>query len=354
MQEFNRKDLQQRRLSEFEPKKPEMQEPHPDEYYDDHDEPGFFERFRFALPILIIAIIGFVAYSWYTDKFAISKSDSELMVIKASTDLLREKPEDPGGMKIINRDKKIYDAISGKDTDKAISDAKILPEPEEPISREDIAKQAPPQPEVISQIPEKTPAVETDTTIPERAVAAEVAKIDSAPIALVQNTPAPQVKADIAPSVAPAAGTPPIPAPIENIVVQDKNPDGISPEKEIKQESKPIEKVQIKEVTTADIIDVASVKKAPDPSKNKKANTGYKVQLGSYRSEGDASASLKVMKKKFPDIIKDLKDYIEKADLGDKGVYYRLQLSGFKSESDARKVCQKLTDKKQGCFFVGK
>lgn len=359
VEEFNHNALKDRKLDEFRPKKPLAPIYQEEHEYEEEEEVSLFSRLKVLTPIILIAVICFASYAWYTDKISLGNhNNGELPVVKASKDPLREKPEDPGGMRIVNRDKMVYDAISGKDTDKNPKDAKILPEPEEPISHDDISKKAQTT-EFINQLPAENTAEadgENNNDVEKPASTVDEPEKDVASSAAETKSVAESdTQASIPP--APAVKTTPVSEPV--------NAKPNLPEKEIikpaavaavveaeKKAQQPVEK--IKEVTAADIKDVAPAKKSPEPVKKNKTEIGYRIQLGSYRSAGDAESSEKIIKKKFHDILNGLNVYIEKVDLGDKGIYHRLQLYGFKSEADARKACQKLTEKKQGCFFVGK
>lgn len=346
MTEFNRNELKHRTLSEF--RTPELPVAEPASEYDDGDdyeERGFFAKFRLIAPIIIIASICFVSYAWYTDKFAISRSNADIPVIKAITAELREKPEDPGGMKIINRDKRVYETISGNDNTKDKKPERILPGPEEPISREEIAEKS-------TYKSSSEPEIITQNNQPKDKDAKIVPKVTEATVKPVEAKPDTTNIADIAPAA--AAATKQTSATETGSKAENKDKETTlaaqSPE------TKPaaaVKKPEKQEVTTADITDV-NISRKITKTAPQKIPTGYRVQIGSYRSMGDAEISWKSINMKFPEITGNLHDYIEKADLGSKGMFYRLQLAGFKNEADARKACQNLIQKKQECFFVGK
>ena len=53
--------------------------------------------------------------------------------------------------------------------------------------------------------------------------------------------------------------------------------------------------------------------------------------------------------------LSDKEPLIVKADLGSKGVYYRLRTGGFASSAEAKEFCSALTAKGQACIIpVGK
>ncbi|MEQ9115748.1 MAG: hypothetical protein RLN62_03025 [Rickettsiales bacterium] len=78
---------------------------------------GKFFKLKLAIGVLITA--GFIYLAWYSYNTQISNiSESELPLIKAPTEPVKYKPEDPGGLKIEHKDKEIYDHISGKKSHK--------------------------------------------------------------------------------------------------------------------------------------------------------------------------------------------------------------------------------------------
>ena len=52
-------------------------------------------------------------------------------------------------------------------------------------------------------------------------------------------------------------------------------------------------------------------------------NGGYAVQVSSQRSEADAQASYRALQAKYPAQLASRASVIRRADLGDKGTYYR-------------------------------
>jgi hypothetical protein len=68
---------------------------------------------------------------------------------------------------------------------------------------------------------------------------------------------------------------------------------------------------------------------------------GYAVQVTSQRSEADAQASYKSLQSQFPAVLGSRQSVIRKADLGDKGTYYRAQIP-FSSQTEASDFCSSL------------
>ena len=69
---------------------------------------------------------------------------------------------------------------------------------------------------------------------------------------------------------------------------------------------------------------------------------GYVVQVSSQRSEADAQASYRALQGKFPSVLGSRPPVIKRADLGDKGVYYRAMVGPFGSSEEATQVCGNL------------
>jgi len=80
------------------------------------------------------------------------------------------------------------------------------------------------------------------------------------------------------------------------------------------------------------------VQTAPAPS----ASGGYVVQVSSQKSEADAHASFRALQGKFPAVLGSRSPLIKRADLGDKGVYYRAMVGPFGSSDEASQFCGNL------------
>jgi hypothetical protein len=72
------------------------------------------------------------------------------------------------------------------------------------------------------------------------------------------------------------------------------------------------------------------------------AGGGYLVQVSSQRNEADAQASFRALQGKFPAVLGSRSPVIKRADLGDKGVYYRAMVGPFGSTEEASQFCGSL------------
>jgi SPOR domain len=69
---------------------------------------------------------------------------------------------------------------------------------------------------------------------------------------------------------------------------------------------------------------------------------GYLVQVSSQRSESDAHASYKALQGRYPTVLGSHAPLIKRADLGDKGVYYRAMVGPFSTAEEASQLCGNL------------
>jgi len=72
------------------------------------------------------------------------------------------------------------------------------------------------------------------------------------------------------------------------------------------------------------------------------ATGGYLVQVSSQKNEADAQASYRALQNKFPAALGSRPPVIKRADLGDKGVYYRTVVGPFGSTEEAAQFCGNL------------
>ncbi len=70
--------------------------------------------------------------------------------------------------------------------------------------------------------------------------------------------------------------------------------------------------------------------------------SGYLVQVSSQRNEADAQASFRALQGKFPGVLGSRAPVIKRADLGEKGVYYRAMVGPFGSPDEASQFCGSL------------
>ncbi len=284
---------------------------------------GLIRKVLYAGLVLFI-IAAFVKLALYAYEFTAKPTDiNQLKIVEADKEPYKKKPEDPGGMEVPFMDKTIYDSISdNKDAEALPKVERILPAPEEPIARPDPAYQ-----DVIEKAKQdEAKKEEAAKPAPVKETKAEIAaKLDDDQTATAiheglskveEAAKAPAVETKV-PAVKPVE-TPKVTAP------------------------KPISEKDLKVVPEKAPIE------APKPVKT----SGTRIQLGAFKSEKIAADDWKRLQRLHPEVLGKLNFSVERKDLGDKGIFYRLQAGPFDSGSEARLVCKKLIEKQQGCFVV--
>jgi hypothetical protein len=66
------------------------------------------------------------------------------------------------------------------------------------------------------------------------------------------------------------------------------------------------------------------------------------VQLSSQRSEADARSSFHSLQTKFPSQLGNRTPVVKRADLGNRGVYYRAMVGPFGTSDEAGRFCSNL------------
>lgn len=148
--------------------------------------------------------------------------------------------------------------------------------------------------------------------------------------ALAQANPAPaqdnSPPADTAPAVVADDSVPPQPAPVAQPAPVQPAPAAPAP-------------------TPAPAVRHAAAAPPPqasDAAPAAAASGGFVVQITSQRSEAAATAAYKALQKKFPSVFGGMAPDIAKADLGAKGVYYRVRVGPMSTRDKAVSFCEKL------------
>lgn len=93
-------------------------------------------------------------------------------------------------------------------------------------------------------------------------------------------------------------------------------------------------------------------KAAPAPSGQSKPAAGTRLQLGSLRSEDAARQEWERIKRKNSDLLGSLSATPVRADLGDKGIYYRIQAGPIADPAAAERICGELKQRSIGCILA--
>lgn len=95
---------------------------------------------------------------------------------------------------------------------------------------------------------------------------------------------------------------------------------------------------------------VASPAPAAPPASDAASSGGYFVQVAAQRTQGEAQTAWRATQSKFPGILGSYSANIRRADLGDRGIYYRAQVGPFNSKDQANELCQSLRAQGGDCM----
>ncbi|MGJ3232652.1 MAG: SPOR domain-containing protein [Oceanicaulis sp.] len=78
----------------------------------------------------------------------------------------------------------------------------------------------------------------------------------------------------------------------------------------------------------------------------------FLAQIAAFRSEEDAQADWRRFSRAYPELAAGRNPDIQRADLGDRGIYYRLRINGFATREAANEYCQTLQSRGQACLVA--
>lgn len=243
-------------------------------------------------------------------------------------------PDDPGGMDIPYRDSTLFDTLRSANNaeDGASKVENLLPPPEEPMTREQMFA-----------------GLKTETLTPET----QMADASDVPAAkMVDDDLSAEPKPDPALEKESAVEELEKTADEEPVTpVEDSKPAGmptpvIAPEK--KTDIRSAEKVEDKVAATEPAAGAAA------PAVKAVQDGTHFVQMASVKDEAAARAEWKKMQAAFPSQLGGVELRVQKADLGAKGVFYRIQ-GGPLKQDQAKSICAAITAKRPGgCIVVAR
>jgi sporulation related protein len=347
----------------------------------------------FAVGLLIgLVLIAGVMYFTFQSPSG-PASDGEVPFLQANSTPLKETPENPGGQEIANQDRLVY---NGEENTNSGSQERLVSreEPVEQIPKTEpkddsrpnaVTSVLPPAAAVpISQaratIPPpsataapaprrvRTVVVRPDGTVVSNPTPAPAPTPTASPTPAPAPTPAPTSINPVSPPAATANNGVPLPlsrpvqiananpgagqvtAPVQPVAQnvpatptrQANAPVRITPPSSPVVNSVPPQQVAAVGPTLAPTPAPAAIQ-SPSPAPTSVASSGqYVVQVAARRSEEQALGAFEQMKSQFRSAIGNYGPLIQRADLGDRGVYYRLRLGPMSSQSEANQVCSNL------------
>ncbi|MEQ9172068.1 MAG: SPOR domain-containing protein [Rhodospirillales bacterium] len=261
------------------------------------------------------------------------EESGQVPVVHAAEGAIKVRPDNPGGQDIPFRDYDINKRMQGESPTGRVEN--LLPPPEQPKAPPSApaatagAQLAPPTEQANSEALLPTaPAPAPKPVAPQPLPAREVAP---PPPAMVAKAPTPQPP-------------PPPPVPAAPASASSGGPIALVPK------SAP--------AAPAATAQPAPAAKAESPAPSAPAATetaavdGWQVQLAASRAATAAKAEGERLKQKHSDVLGKLTVSIMRADLGAKGVFYRIRLGPARDKDQARAVCAQLAKRGQGCLVI--
>lgn len=258
--------------------------------------------------VLVSSLFGFYLFYKEADDF------DEIATITASQEMVKEMPEQSGGIAIPDQDKLVYNRIR---TDNVTTKVESLfPEPERPV-----------MPQIL--------AIEQNA--PEQGFVAmnEVEAIDP-----LKEAPQPLSPVVVNEVVAPVVEAKAEPEP--QIVEKPKLP----PQELVKEEPVLPQKPK-KEVITLESGVVSPVHKTV---KKELDEALWRVQLFASNNKEAVEKAWRRIEKQHAKLLSNMSYLIKKVDIKGKGAFYRLQVGQFPTREMADGLCTKLKAKRQDCI----
>lgn len=82
------------------------------------------------------------------------------------------------------------------------------------------------------------------------------------------------------------------------------------------------------------------------------ATGAYVVQVASQRSQADAMGSWRALQARYPNLLGSYQATVKRADLKERGIYYRAQVGPFASKNEANNLCQALRAQGGDCVVT--
>lgn len=101
-----------------------------------------------------------------------------------------------------------------------------------------------------------------------------------------------------------------------------------------------------------DLLATAPPEAVEPPPQPAAAGGGYLVQLSAQRSMDQAQSAYATAQQSFPSVLGSLSPQIQEANLGEKGIYFRVRVGPWESRDDAIKVCEDLKAAGGSCFVT--
>jgi hypothetical protein len=264
----------------------------------------------FSAVVAGASLVGFGFVVWYAYQQGVRVGSEDMApMLRAEASPIKLRPDNPGGMEVLNQDKLVFDRLTPDPKEPLIE--RLLPPPETPLPRPEMQTAASPQ-TVPMSVPVSVPA-------PAPALA-------KAPV----STPAAEKKANSGTLKIAALPDPPEQTTIEQV-----------------------EKVETQDTPPK----AAPAPKLAPPSKPAKVQAPvrdgrYRIQIAALRSKPAVQREWERLLQAHGELLDTYRLYVEQVDLGARGVFFRLRVGPLAREQAARRLCTALTARKVPCVVI--
>lgn len=295
--------------------------------YDDegYDEEGGSRNYMLMVAVLVgaLGIGGALAYAYKYGPLGGDQMAGIPPVITADGSPMKEKPQVAGGKKFENGGKLFYDRLGSDQTTTGSTST-----PERMVPREEKVVGA-----ANTGNPNGPRKVQTLTVLPNGRIVNAEAKPTAATAPNVPTIKATNVKT-VTPTPVARTGGP-------SIGTGFKATTQSSSSQNIAMVTPKVAPQTQKVVIPSAVRPAQSV-----------AESGYVVQVAARRNQSDALVAFADLQQKYPNILQSYKPLIQRADLGAKGVWYRLRVGPLGSKESAAELCSRLKEAGQSCLVT--
>ncbi|URK18636.1 SPOR domain-containing protein [Thalassospira sp. GO-4] len=253
---------------------------------------------------------------WFYHQGQPIQDDGKLPILLPDPSPIKIRPDDPGGMEVPHRNTTVYDQLNDVDPDANV---------------------------VLQELPDMPRAPEVIRSQPATGETVEVPVADNAQSETGEGGDSPTVEGNAVSASNDAARPNNAPAAEPSV-----NAPEIS-EPELTDAQKAIAAATARETKAAPAKPASGDTPA---SANAVSTNDFRIQLASVRDENGAAAEWKRLSSKNKDLLGSLQMFVQRTDLGDKGVFYRLQAGPLADATAAEKLCGDLKQRNVGCLIV--
>ena len=284
---------------------------------DDGGEPP--RRRVLPMAVALVTLVGFAGIVWYAYDWGQGQVDpARLPVILAAPEPIKSRPESPGGLEVPDQDKLVLNQM-GPDPKKPQVE-RLLPPPETP---------RPPKAPSAAGVEIAVPPIET-----------AAGPLDEPTRGAVLPLPPPVPER--AEGEAPAAAAPQIPA-APQVAAQPTTPEPIAPESAAPEPA----------ASPPAAPELAAAVPAPPVQTAAWTPSGaYVVQLASLRARAGTRPAWVRLQRAHPMLLGDRELAVQEVDLGERGIFYRVQAGFFPDRAGASDLCRALKARQQDCLVV--